>query len=64
MKFEGDITILDKDSIYWIGDVEVSTKEPLYAPYLQIHHKIESGLRTIAPNGNWLMKINSPAQLY
>ena len=63
MKFDGDITILGPE-YYWFADVKVSSKNDLFAPYLQIHHKIDSGIRTIAPNGNWEMKINSPAQLY
>jgi len=61
-QFEGDITILDKDKdkYYWIGDAQVSTKKDLYQPYLQIPFKIGNGFRTVAPNGLFRMKINSP----
>jgi DNA polymerase type B, organellar and viral len=60
-QFEGDITILDKDKdkYYWIGDARVNSKGNLYQPYLQIPFKTGSGFRTIAPNGNFSMKINS-----
>ena len=57
-KFDGDITILN--DIYWIGEVNVSSKRDLFQPYLQIHYKINSGLRTISPNGSFSMVINSP----
>ena len=53
--FEGNITILG-DNYYWIGSVNVETKKDLYQPYLQIHYEN----RTVAPNGHWTMKINSP----
>ena len=59
IQFEGDITILDQKDLYWFGDVDVSTKVDLYQPYLQIHYKTDNGLRTVAPNGNFSMKINS-----
>jgi len=58
-QFEGDITILDQDKYYWIGDAEVNTKRNMYQPYLQIHCDTGKGFRTIAPNGNFSMKINS-----
>jgi len=59
-QFEGDITILDQEQVYWIGDAQVSTKKDLYQPYLQIPFKIGNGsARTIAPNGVFRMKINS-----
>lgn len=57
--FEGDPTFLT-DSIYWIGEAKVSTKADLYQPYLQLHHKTNAGWRTIAPNGEFNMVINSP----
>ena len=57
-QFEGDISILD--NIYWIGDVNISTKKDLYQPYIQFHHDTGNGLRTISPNGSWNMKLNSP----
>ena len=57
-EFFGDITILN--DIYWIGEVNVSRKRDLFQPYLQIHYKINSGLRTISPNGSFSMVINSP----
>jgi DNA polymerase type B, organellar and viral len=60
-QFEGDITILDHDKYYWIGDAEVNSKRNLYQPYLQIHCDMGKGsARTVAPNGNFSMKINSP----
>src|ERR1700728_3230737 len=58
-QFEGDITILDQDKFYWIGDAEVNTKRNMYQPYLQIHCDTGKGFRTVAPNGNFSMKINS-----
>nr|YP_010561574.1 hypothetical protein OSR58_mgp16 [Ganoderma flexipes]UYX56945.1 hypothetical protein [Ganoderma flexipes] len=58
--FEGDITILDKESTYFIADSTVKTKKDLKIPYLQIHHKINGSLRTISPNGTFEMKIHSP----
>ena len=39
---------------------EVNTKKDLLHPYLQIHHKINSGYRTISPNGKFTMIIHSP----
>lgn len=48
------------NNIYWIGDVDVSTKRDLIHPYLQIHYKTNNGLRTISPIGNWFMKLHSP----
>ena len=59
-QFEGDITILDQDKYYWIGDAEVNTKRNMYQPYLQIHCDTNKGFRTEAMNGNFRMKINSP----
>ena len=56
-EFFGDITILN--DIYWIGEVDVSTKKDLIHPYLQIHYKTNNGLRTISPNGSWTMKLHS-----
>jgi hypothetical protein len=59
-QFEGDITILDQDRYYWIGDAQVSTKKDLYQPYLQVHQMTPQGsARTVAPNGTFRMKINS-----
>jgi len=58
-QFEGDITILDQDKYYWIGDAQVSTKKDLYQPYLQIPLKTGQGFRTVAANGLFRMKINS-----
>uniref|UniRef100_A0A896Z9J5 Probable DNA polymerase n=1 Tax=Coniophora olivacea TaxID=85977 RepID=A0A896Z9J5_9AGAM len=55
-EFEGDPSILDKE---WIGKVEVETKQDLYQPYLQLHYKTNSGMRTISPNGKFSMVINS-----
>jgi hypothetical protein len=60
-QFQGDITILDNK--YWIADCDISTKTDLYAPYLQLHHKTKNGFRTIAPNGYFSMKLNSPEYL-
>jgi DNA polymerase type B, organellar and viral len=58
-QFEGDVTILDQDKYYWVGDAQVSTKKDLYQPYLQVHQMTPQGFRTIAPNGTFRMKINS-----
>lgn len=60
-EFEGDINIL-KD-IYWIGDVDITTKSDLQHPYLQIHYKMNGSYRTISPNGSFSMKIHKPEYL-
>ena len=56
--FEGDVTILDKDKHYWIAEAEVKTKRDLDRPYLQIHHKTNGSIRTVALNGTFEMKIH------
>ncbi len=56
--FEGDVTILDKDKHYWIAESEVKTKRDLERPYLQIHHKFNGSIRTVALNGKFEMKIH------
>ena len=56
--FEGDVTILDKDKHYWIAGAEVKTKRDLDRPYLQIHHKTNGSVRTVALNGTFEMKIH------
>ena len=56
--FEGDVTILDQDKYYWIAESEVKTKRDLEIPYLQIHHKINGSIRTVALNGKFEMKIH------
>ena len=62
-EFEGDISILSlinqERDIYFIADVDITSKSDLIHPYLQIHHKINNNIRTIAPLGNWQMKIHS-----
>ena len=57
-QFEGDITILD--NIYFIADCDIETKKDLEHPYLQIHGKVDSSIRTLSPNGKFSMKIHSP----
>uniref|UniRef100_A0A896Z909 DNA polymerase n=1 Tax=Coniophora puteana TaxID=80637 RepID=A0A896Z909_9AGAM len=59
-QYEGDISILEN---YWIGETKVETKKDLYQPFLQIHHKTKSGMRTVAPNGKFSMVINSEEAL-
>nr|CAI9430479.1 DNA polymerase [Fomitopsis pinicola] len=59
IQFEGDPTILDN---YWIGDVDVSTKQDMFIPPIQLHHNIScksGGIRTISPNGSFNTKLNS-----
>ena len=59
-QFEGDPTILDNK--YWIGDVDVSTKQDMFIPPIQLHHNISGksgGIRTISPNGSFNTKLNS-----
>ncbi|OAX31150.1 hypothetical protein K503DRAFT_704144, partial [Rhizopogon vinicolor AM-OR11-026] len=58
IQFDGDITLLSKE-MYWFADSDVNTLKDLYQPYLQIHHKTNGGMRTVAPNGSFSMKINS-----
>lgn len=66
IEFIGDPTVIapSADSMYyWIGKSIVSTKKDLDKPYIQIHYNKtgKSGdERTVAPNGKWEMKINSP----
>ena len=63
-EFHGDINILSqKEDIYWIGDVSVSTKKDLLHPYLQIHSKVNGSLRTVSPNGSFNMKLHMPEYL-
>ena len=60
IQFEGDPTILEDK--YWIGDVDVSTKEDMFIPPIQLHYNISSkagGIRTISPNGSFNIKLNS-----
>ena len=59
-QFEGDPTILDNK--YWIGDVDVSTKQDMFIPPIQLHYNISNksgGIRTISPNGSFNCKLNS-----
>lgn len=59
-QFEGDPTILENK--YWIGDVDVSTKQDMFIPPIQLHHNISNksgGIRTISPNGSFNCKLNS-----
>lgn len=62
ISFHGDISILSED-IYWIGDVDVSTKKDLQHPYLQIHSKVNGSLRTVSANGSFSMKLHVPEYL-
>ena len=62
LQFQGDITMLykldprfNKENSCWIGDVDVSTKTDLFAPYLQINHISNISKRTISPNGSFTM---------
>ena len=50
------------DDVYWIGDVDISTKKDMYIPPIQLHYNLSNksgGVRTISPNGSFNMKINS-----
>lgn len=60
IQFEGDPTILDNK--YWIGDVDVSIKNDMFIPPIQLHYNISGksgGIRTISPNGSFNCKLNS-----
>nr|YP_009652969.1 DNA polymerase [Taiwanofungus camphoratus]QCG70007.1 DNA polymerase [Taiwanofungus camphoratus] len=60
IQFEGDPTILDNK--YWIGDVNVTSKNDMFIPPIQLHHNITNksgGIRTISPNGSFNCKLNS-----
>jgi hypothetical protein len=57
-QFHGDISIINPK--YWIADVIAETKSDLHAPYLQIHHETDAGIRTVSPNGSFRMRIHSP----
>jgi len=44
---------------FWIADCIVNTDVDLFAPYLQLHHETSNGIRTIAPNGKFRMRLTS-----
>lgn len=60
--YTGNIHLVpEADFPYWIGKANVSNvNNPLYQPYLQMHHKTKGGWRTVAPNGKFDMWIHKP----